>query len=139
MIFKLYDCDVGVKINGVGYDFEHVQSVTIEDPEFTRLTRGVNAKNKTGLVYKEGLKDPKRITIPILNMSAELKTALDAAYLADTRMDVYAISRTDGSSKMLKEAILSQIPQQLTLDESPDSMQVSLSWESFQMTEVHKS
>ncbi len=138
MIFKLYDCDVGIKINGVNYDFEHVQSVTVEDPEFTRLTRGVNAKNKTGLVYKEGLREPKRVTIPILNMSIELKAALDAAYADDTRMDVYAISRTDGSSKMARNAILSQAPQQLVLDETPDSLQVNLSWETFDMSEVHK-
>jgi hypothetical protein len=42
MIFKMYDCDFGIKLNGVTYDFEHVQDLQIEDPENTRLTRGSN-------------------------------------------------------------------------------------------------
>ena len=139
MIFKIYDCDIGVKINGVSYDFTHVQSVTIEDPENTRLTRGANASNKLGIAYKEGIKDPSKVTIPIIEMSLELKEVLDAAYIAKTRMDVYCISRSDGSSKMAKNAVLCQKPQQLTLDESPESMNVSLSWDSFDMSEIHKS
>ena len=73
MIFKIYNCDFGVKIGGVDYQFDHVSQVTIEDPERNRLTRGANASNKQGLVYKDGLKDPKRWTIPILAMSPELK------------------------------------------------------------------
>jgi len=139
MIFRLYDCDVGIKVNGVNYDFEHIDSVTIEDAERNRLTRGANAGNKTGLIYKEGIKEPKKITIPIMNMSAELKTVLDDCFKNQTRLDVYAISRSDGSSKMAKNAILSNQPQQLTLDESPESMQVALEFESFDLTEVHKS
>ena len=139
MIFKIYDCDICVKINGVSYDFTHVQSVTIEDPENTRLTRGANASNKLGIAYKEGIKDPSKVTIPIIEMSLELKEVLDAAYIAKTRMDVYCISRSDGSSKMAKNAVLCQKPQQLTLDESPESMNVSLSWDSFDMSEIHKS
>jgi hypothetical protein len=74
-----------------------------------------------------------------MNMSAELKTVLDDCFKNQTRLDVYAISRSDGSSKMAKNAILSNQPQQLTLDESPESMQVALEFESFDLTEVHKS
>lgn len=139
MIFKLYNCDLGIKINGVGYDFEHVQSVTIEDPEKNKLTRGANASNLTGLSYKEGLKDPKRWTIPIIKMSAELKGVLDVAFADQSRVDVYCISRDDGSSKMAKNAILCNKPQQLTLDDSAESMNVSLEFETFDSSEVHKS
>jgi hypothetical protein len=139
MIFKLYDCDVGIKLAGVSYNFDHVQSVTVEDPEFTRLTRGANAGNKEGLVYREGIKEPKRITIPIMGMSAELKAVLDGAHQAQSRLDVYAISRTDGSSKMGRNAVLCQAPQQLTLDENQDSLNVQLTFETFDMSEVHKS
>lgn len=139
MIFKLYDCDVGIKLGGVSYSFDHVQSVTVEDPEFTRLTRGANAGNKTGMVYKEGIKEPKRVTIPIMGMSAELKAVLDEAYDDQTRMEVYAISRADGSSKMARNAVLCQAPQQLVLDESAESLNVQLIFESFDMSEVHKS
>ncbi len=139
MTFKIYDCDFGIKYNGVSYEFTHVQNLTIEDPENTKLVRGSNAGNKLGLVYKEGIKEPKRITVTILGMSSELKTVLDAAYEANDRLDVYCISRIDGSSKMAKNAVLSQQPQQLTIDDSPDSMNVALSFESFDMSEVHKS
>lgn len=139
MTFKIYNCDFGISINDVKYDFEHVDSVQIEDNERNQLTRGTNAKNKIGLSYKDGLKDPKRWTIPILAMSPELKGVLDGAYDAQTRMTVYCVDRQDGSNKMLKNAILSNRPQQLVLDETPESMQVSLEFVSFDSSEVHKS
>jgi hypothetical protein len=139
MIFKIVDCDFGVKIGGVSYDFEHVAELQIEDPEKNRLTRGANAKNKVGLVYKEGLKEPKRWTIPILNMSAELKAVLDSAFDSKTRCEVYCIDRVDGSSKMAKNAILCNKPQQLTVDETAESMNVSLEFETFDSAENHKS
>lgn len=139
MIFKMYDCDFGIKYNGVNYDFEHVQDLQIEDPENTRLVRGANAGNKLGLVYKEGIKDPKRITVTIMNMSAALKAVLDSAYENKDRLDVFCINRNDGSSKMAKNAVLSQQPQQLTIDDSPESMNVALVFESFDLSEVHKS
>lgn len=139
MIFKLYDCDAGIKINGISYDFDHVTSVAIEDPETNKLTRGANAKNTRGLVYKEGLKEPKSLTMTIMDMSPELKLVLDDAFKKQTRCEAFVISRTDGSSKMAKNAILCQVAQQLTLDDTADSMNVTLRFESFEMTEVMKS
>lgn len=139
MIFKIYDCDFGIKYNGSSYDFEHVDSVQIEDNERNKLTRGSNSKNTIGLVYKEGLKDPKRWTIPILNMTPELKDVLDAIFNSRGRCDVYCINREDGSSKMAKNAVLANKPQQLSIDDSAESMQVSLEFETFESSEVHKS
>ncbi len=139
MIFKMYNCDFGVKINGVDYQFDHVEGMQIEDPEVTKLVRGSNASNKLGLVYKEGLKEPKKLTVTIIGMSLALKAVLDAAYEDKTRVDAYCIDRNDGSSKMAKNSILSSQPQQLNVDESPDSMNVALMFESFDLVEVHKS
>lgn len=139
MFFKLYDCDFGIKYNGVTYDFEHVAELQIEDPERNQLTRGANAKNRIGLAYKEGLKDPKRWTLPILNMSAALKLVLDEIYDKQGRVDCFAIDRTDGSSKIAKNAILSNRPQQLTLDETAESLNVSLEFVTFDSSETHKS
>lgn len=139
MIFKIYNCDFGIKVDGTSYDFEHVAQVSIEDPERNRLTRGNNAKNMTGLSYKDGLKDPKRWTVPILNMSAALKAVLDDCFKNQKRLDVYCIDRGDGSSKWAKNAVLSNAPQQLTLDDTAESMQVSLEFETFDSSEVHKS
>lgn len=139
MIFKIYDSDFGIKYNGANYDFPHVNSLVIENPEITHLVRGANASNKEGLVYKEGIKEPKKWTVVIIGMSSDLKTTLDTAYDNKDRLDIYCISRTDGSSKMGKNAILSQQPQQLTIDDSPDSMNVTLIFETFDSSEVHKS
>lgn len=138
MIFRIYNSDFGIKIGGVDYRFEHVQDVTIEDPEMNRLTRGSNASNQIGLAYKEGISEPKRWTVNIMNMSAELKGVLDAAFKDQTRVDVYCIDRGDGSAKIGKDALLCNYPQQLTLDQSPESMAVQLTFETFASSEVHK-
>lgn len=138
MIFKLYDCDIGITLNGTNYNFEHVDSVTIEDPRRTRLTRGANASNKTGIPYTEGVKEASTVTIPVIGLPAELHLALKQAFADKERMTVFVVSRVDGSSKMAKNAVLSQTPQQLTLDDSPEAMQTSLVWESFDVDEVHK-
>lgn len=139
MIFKIYECDFGIKLNGVSYDFTHVQSLQIEDPETTKLIRGANAGNKTGLAYREGIKDAKKITVTIIGMSIELKGVLDQAFSDQSRLDLFVISRVDGSSKMARNAVLSLQPQQLAIDENPDSLNVALTFESFDLSEVHKS
>ncbi len=136
--FKIYDCDFGFTLNGVNYDFTHVDNLTIEDPERTRLVRGANANNKTGLVYREGVKDAKTITLTIMGLTADLFNLLKGAYFDQSRMDCYCIARSDGSSKIAKNAVLSQEPKQLTIDDSAESMNVALIFESFDVTEVHK-
>lgn len=139
MIFKIYNCDFGIKVDGVAYDFPDVAELTIEDPEKNRLTRGANAKNITGLAYKEGAKEPKKWTLPILNMTADIKALLDGVFDNQTRVECYCIDRTDGSSKIAKQAVLCNRPQQLQLTDSPDSMNVSLEFETFDSNEAHKS
>jgi hypothetical protein len=139
MIFKLYECDFGVTIDGVNYDFEHVENLQIEDPERTRLIRGSNAGNKTGLAYKEGTREAKTITCTVIGMSKELHELLKTTYADQTRVDCYCVSRVDGSSKIAKNAVLSQEPKQLTLDDSPESMNTALVFESFDISEIMKS
>ncbi len=136
--FKLYDCDFGITLNGTNYDFTHVQNLTIEDPERTRLVRGANAGNKVGLVYTEGIKEAKTLTVTIIDVPVELHNLLKQAYAAKTRMDCYCVSRSDGASKIAKNAVLCQEPKQLTLDESPESMDTALIFESFDVSEVRK-
>ncbi len=138
-IFKIYESDFGIKYNGVNYDFTHVQNLVIEDPENTKLVRGANAGNKVGLPYKEGLKDGKKITVTIIGMDATLKEVLQQAYDNQDRLDVYCISRKDGSSKMGKNSVLCQQPQQVNIDEGPDAMNVILAFETFDLQETHKS
>lgn len=139
MIFKLYDCDFGVTLNGVNYDFTHVENLQIEDPERTRLVRGGNAGNKEGLVYKEGIKDAKTVTLTVIGMPFEVHNLLKTAYAEKTRLDCYVVNRSDGSSKIAKNAVLSQEPKQLTLDDTAESMNTALVFESFDISEVQKS
>lgn len=138
-IFKLYNCDVGVTIRGVNYDFEQVDNLTIEDPERTRLIRGANTGNKTGIAYKEGTKEAKTITCTVIGIPMALHNLLKEVHANQERVDVYAVSRDDGSSKIAKNAVLSQEPKQLTLDESAESMNTALIFESFDVSEVMKS
>ena len=137
--FKIYECDFGIKYNGQNYEFTHVQNLQIDDPENTKLIRGANAGNKVGIAYKEGIKDAKKITVTIIGMSADLKAVLDQAFENKDRLDVYCISRSDGSSKMGKNAVLCQQPQQVQIDDSAESMNVALAFETFDLSEVHKS
>lgn len=139
MIFKMYDCDFGIKLGGIYYEFPHVNEFQIEDPETTKLTRGANASNKIGLVYTDGVKEPKKVTVTIIGMTPDIKDVLDQCFANKTRVDVYAVNRGDGSSKIAKNAVLSTAPQQLTMSEAVDSLNVALIFESFDLSETHKS
>lgn len=138
-IFKIYDCDFGITLNGVNYDFQHVENLQIDDPETTELVRGGNAGNKTGLIYKQGLKEPKTITLTVLGIPMELHNLMKQAYADKTRMDCYTVSRVDGSSKIAKNAILSQEPKQLSVSDAAESMNTALIFKSFDVSEEHKS
>lgn len=138
-MFKLYDCEVGFTIRGVNYVLDHVDSVTVDDPETNELIRGANAGNKIGLTYKQGLKEAKTMTTSALSLPMALHNLLKEVFNSQERIDFYAISRTDGSSKMARNAILASSPKQLTLDDSAESLQVQLMVKSYDMDEVHKS
>lgn len=137
-IFKMYDCDFSLTIRGVTYTFTEVENLQIEDPERTRLIRGSNAGNKTGLVYKEGLKEAKTITLTVIGMPAALHTLLKDVYEKKERVDCNCISRVDGSSKIAKNSIMAQSPKQLNIDDTAESMNTGLIFESFDVSEVHK-
>lgn len=136
--FKIYETEFGVKINGVSYGFDHVNSFVVDDPTVTRLLRGANASNKVGVPYNEGSKDPSRVTVSIIDMSLELKAVLDLAHKNKTRIDVWGIDSNNGNSKIAKQAILCTKPQQLSIDDSPESMDVVLLFDSFDVEEVFK-
>lgn len=139
MIFKLYDCDVGLTVEDVQYFFEHVDSVAVTDPEKTRLTRGANAGNKVGISYREGLKEAKGMVFQVKGISKALHDLLKKVYDDQTRVNVFCVSRKDGSSKNARNAVLCTKPMQLNLDDTPESMNVQLEFETYDMDENHKS
>lgn len=138
-VFKMYESDFVIVIRGVTYQFTHVENFTMEDPETTDLIRGSNAGNKEGLPYKTGLKEPKTATLTVIGMPMEVHNLLKEVYENKERVDAGAVSRVDGSSKMLKNAILRQSPKQLTMDDSAESLNTSLLFASYDVEEIHKS
>lgn len=138
-VFKMYECDFDLTLNGVEYNFKHVDNFQFDIPERVRLTRGANAGNKEGLAYTEGLKDAATVTLTVLDMGKTIFDLLTTAYTNKTRMDVAATSRADGSRKAANQAVLSQRPLQLSMDDSPESLNVALIFESFDIEEVHES
>lgn len=137
--FKMYECDFVVVIDGTTYTFPHVDKFVIEDPERVKLIRGSNEGNKEGIAYKEGVKEAKTATLTVIGMSKEIHDLLKTAYKEKKRMDAGGISRVDGSSRMLKLAVLSQPPFQASMDDSAESMNIDLSFESYDFEELYKS
>ncbi len=138
MIFKAYECDFGFVINGTTYTFDQVISLQVEDPERRDLRRGANASNTTGIDFRSGLTEPKVTTVTILGMTKDVHNLLKDAFKAGTRMDQFVINKFDGSSKTTKNSVLQQDPKQLTIDDSPESMQTQLIFASFDVSETHK-
>lgn len=138
-IFRLYNSDVSIEHNGQQYDFDQVDSLVIENPETTRLVRGADARDKVGLVFKEGIKEPKRATVTLLGITSDMYSLLTGVFDDKSRVKVSLVDRLDGSSMIFKQAILCKTPLQLTVDESPESINVVLEFESFDLSVGHKS
>lgn len=139
MNFKMYNCDFGFVYNGVTYEFDHVESVVVEDPETVTLTRGSNKKNKEGIVITSGTKDPKVATITLIGISQSLFSVFETVFNAKARCEAYAIDRTDGSSRLFKQAILSKQPRQLSIGEDAENLNVVVELHTYDIQEVHKS
>jgi hypothetical protein len=136
-MFALYDCEVSIKISDQFYTFEHVDSVSFEDPKETKLTRGADGRNKQGLIYTQGHKDPEVVTLVLPGVSKSILDVLVSAHSAKSRVEVACIA-ADGSAKTAKNGVIRQRPQQLTIDESAESLNVQLIVESFDVSEVIK-
>lgn len=130
-MLKLYDCDVVIEIRGVNYEFEHVDSVSHEDPRRHRLTRGANAKNKTGIVYTEGNKEAHVLTTSVIAIPAALHALLKDVFNKKERVKFACVSRENGSKKFADQAILAQPPFQPSVDESAESLNTPIVLESF--------
>jgi hypothetical protein len=137
-MLKLYDCDCVMTIRGVRYDFVHVDSVTVEDPETMDLVRGANAGNKEGLDFKSGTKEPKTLTTSVVALPPALHTLIKDVYDNGERVEFSAISRKTGSGKHAKRCLVSQRPQQFTLDSSPESLNTPIILKSFDVEDVLK-
>ena len=85
-ILNIADCDVGFSIAGTNYTFEHVDSVTIEDPLKGHLIRGVNSASKNGLYYKEGTGSPYTATAKLRSVGIAFEQLLSDQFKASERI-----------------------------------------------------
>lgn len=138
MNFKMHNCDFGFVYDSTTYEFDHVESVVVEDPEVVTLIRGSNVKNKEGIVITQGTKDPKVVTITLIGISKTLFDLFQTVFEAKDRCEAYAIDRTDGSSRLFKQSILSKRPRQMSIAEDPENLNVVIELHTYDIQEVHK-
>lgn len=138
MIFRLSNCDFGFKYNGQSYDFEHCDGMTIEDPRASHLTRGMNGKNKIGIQIDEGLSEPDTITIPIMNVPADVINLLNGIHTRKERITAYCVDRKTGDSRFINNAIISKKVRQLVISEGRDDLNIELTLESFDIDDKLK-
>ena len=138
MIWKIDNCDFGFTYGGQNYDFEHCDGMTIEDPRSSHLTRGMNSKNKTGIIIEEGSDQPDTITIPALNMPVAVLELLNRIHANRERIEAYCVDRKTGDLRAIKNAILQKKPRQLDISEGRDSLIVNLIIESFDVDDKLK-
>lgn len=127
---KLYECQVGIEVNGTNYNFDHIRSVTLENPERNNLMRGVNAPTSEGLAFKEGMMEPKTISVPVIEMAKEVFDLLRSCFDNQTRLTFFVVDK-QGQSFYGKKCLLAQTPMQLTLDDSAESMDCTLEFVTF--------
>lgn len=138
MIFRLDNCDFGFNYNGQSYDFEDCDGMTIEDNQSYHLTRGMNGKNKVGIVIAEGMSEPDIITIPTLNIPAAMVTLLNKVRNNQERIEAYVVDRKTGDSRFIRNAIISKRMRQLVISEGRDDINADLVLESFDVDDKLK-
>ncbi|MGB2579416.1 hypothetical protein AAIR98_001335 [Elusimicrobium simillimum] len=137
MILQLRKCDIGFTHNSQAYDFtDQVESVTIEDSEAKHLTRGASARNTKGIVYTEGSKSPKVVTIVLVNMAPEYASLFKTIREEEDRLEIYCIDRKTGAKRMFKDCILQKAPTQLNMAEGAEELNISLVFETFKIEEA---
>jgi hypothetical protein len=138
MIFRLDNCEFGFTYKGKNYDFEHCDGMTIKDSQSHHLTRGLNAKNKKGIMIAEGLSTPDVITVSIMNVPSSITGLLNEIHDNQERIEASVIDRKTGDSRFIKNAIVSKRVRQLAISEGADDLNIELSLESFDVDDKLK-
>ncbi len=127
-------CDVYFSRNGEDYDVTAaVDSMTFEDPQRKHLTRGSSGRNTTGLVYSEGTKDPKTLTVVFVGLSAEFAQMFADMYEKEERTDFKIVDRKTGQFRSYKEAIISQRPVQASMQDGVEEQNVQVILEAYRV------
>lgn len=135
---RIYDGQLTISdADGNVYEFLHFDSVGVDTTARTRITRGANAGDRLGVSYKEGLKEADTMTIVAVDVPADLHTQLKTWYDAATRLKIECVDSI-GSSVVAFDSVISREPHQLSIDESVESMNLELIFESFNITTTYK-
>lgn len=127
-------CDFYFSRNGEDYDLTAaVDSATFEDPERKHLTRGSSGQNTTGLIYTEGIKDPKTLTVVFVGLSQEYAAMLSDMYAEEERTDFKVVDRKTGQMRAYKEAIVSQQPRQGTMSDGAEERNIQVIFECYKV------
>lgn len=127
-------CDFYFSRNGVDYNTtNYVDSNTFEDNERKHLTRGASGANTSGLVYTEGIKDPKTLTTIFIGISQEMAGMLSDMYDKEERTDIKIVDRKTGQMRTFKDAIVSQKPTQGTMGDGAEEQNVTVIFECFEV------
>lgn len=113
-------CDFYFSRNGADYDVTAaVDSATFEDPERKHLTRGSSGQNKTGLIYTEGIKDPKTLTVAFIGLSQEMAAMLADMYKEEERTDFKSWTAKPVSGVLLSRPLSASAPCKAPLRTGP--------------------
>lgn len=138
--FQLLNCDIGLTIRDVNYDFEDLDVAEQEDPRQINLKRGAIGKSTSGIPYGEGWGDPMVHTFTLVNIPSALLTLLREIFNKKgiERLSGYIIDRNTGSSRTIKKAVLGAEPKQLSIGEGADSLNIQVVLRSYVSEEKHK-
>jgi hypothetical protein len=112
--------------------------MTIEDSQAHHLTRGLNAKNKVGIMIAEGLSEPDKITIQIMNVPSSVIELLNKIRDTGERIGAHVIDKKTGDSRFIKNAVISKRVRQLVISEGRDDLNIELTLESFDVDDKLK-
>jgi hypothetical protein len=86
----------------------------------------------------EGISEPDKITIPIMNVSSKIIELLNKIRNGQERIDAYVIDRKTGDNRFIKNAIISKRVRQLVISEGRDDLKIEVCLESFDVDDKLK-
>lgn len=138
MAIQLWKSKNGFSLNGVNYEFNDVDGVTVTRNARKHLTRGANSTNKKGFVYLENSKQGDTVVFNVLALPAEVTSILNDCYDKERRVDVFCVDSTTGENFSGKDAIITHYVQQLNVTEGEDTYNIELTFECFNLTLIPK-
>lgn len=133
--FQIWKCDGGFTYQGQNYTFQDLDSVAYTYNKKNHLTRGANARNKVGIVSKEGLKMPDVAEYTVLDCSKAIYKLLLSIFEKEERIDAFFIDNETGEYFIYKNAVVRDKPRQTAVGEDDTSTSFIFAVESFDVKE----